>query len=121
MNATLLTVIIGLAGSLAGVLVTLFTMKAKIRRENQEAKQSEFETHDIEFDLTEKIMGKYRALQSEVVTLIEEGGKREAKFREQEENFRLLAISENTHKRKLEEINKSIESAKAHCTCGAWQ
>lgn len=121
MNTTTITVLIGIASSLFGALTMLFTLRPKLRLAKEEANQSELKTHDIEVDLTEKIMVKYRELRLEVITLIEEGTAREAKFREMEANFRELAISENTHKKKLEEINLSIEAAKAHCTCGAWK
>ena len=115
-----ITVLIAIGSTALAFLVGLFTVRPKIKKELEEAKQSEIKTHDEEFNLTEKIMDKYRELRSEVVMLIEEGTQREAKFRELEANFRELAISENTHKKKLEEINISIENAKMHCTCGAW-
>ena len=119
MNTT--TILIAIGSSAVAFVFGLFTVRPKIRKEQEEAKQSEIETHDAEFNLTEKIMSKYRELRNEVVVLIEEGTQREAKFRELEANFRELAISENTHKKKLEEINISIENAKMHCTCGAWK
>lgn len=121
MNTATITILIGIASGLLGALTTLLTLRPKLKKETEEAAQSELKTHELEVDLTEKIMGKYRELRLEVVTLIEEGTAREAKFKEMEANFRQLAISENTHKRKLEEINISIESAKAACTCGAWK
>ncbi len=121
MNTATITVLIGIGSSLLGALTMLLTLRPRLKIAAQEAEQSELKTHDAEVDLTEKIMGKYRELRLEVITLIEEGTAREAKFKEMEINFRELAISENTHKRKLEEINISIEAAKAQCTCGAWR
>lgn len=121
MNAETLTVLIAIGSTLLAFIVGLFTVRPKIRRENEEAKQAELGTHDAEFELTEKIMVKYRELRNEVIVLIEEGTQREAKFRELENSFRELAISENTHKKKLEEINLSIERAKEVCVCGAWR
>jgi len=116
-----ITVLLAIAGSIAAFVLGLFTIRPKIRKELEDAKQSKLSTHDAEFDLTEKVMDKYRELRSEVITLIEEGTQREAKFRELETSFRELAISENIHKEKLKEINISIEKAKEICTCGAWK
>lgn len=108
-----LTILIGLGMGLAGFLLSLLTFNSRLRKERQEARQSEYETQDAEFGLTEKLMGKYKELQKEVMVLIEESTIKESRLRE-------LAESENAHKQHLQKINQRIEDAKAKCVCGAW-